>query len=179
MTAAPLTRFRTYPLRGLADLVAALQLVSWVGDVLVQVLRGIQVEPSALAPLGVLVSVALLSSVILLLVWVYRARCNLDAIQGTRPRWSPGWTVVAWLVPVANVVLIPMTWLDLIRNCAGEEEAGRMRLLLVGLYVVLAIDIVLWVFGSDLVSALLSGAATGFLLGLVFGVSDAQERLLG
>ena len=178
MTAAPLTRFRTYPLRGLADLVAALQLASWVGDVLVQVLRGIQVEPSTLAPLAVLVSIALLTSVILLVVWAYRARCNLDGIQGTRPRWSPAWTIAGWLAPVANLVFIPLTLLDLIRNSTGAQ-AGRMRLLLAGFYVVAAVDAVLWMFGSALLSALVSGAATGLLLGVVFGISDAQERLLG
>lgn len=178
MTAAPLTRFRTYPLRGLADLVAALQLLSWVGDVLVQVLRGIRVEPTALAPLAVLVSIALLTSVILLVVWAYRARCNLDGIHGTRPRWSPAWTIGGWFVPVANLVLIPLTWLDLIRNSAAPQE-GRMRLLLAGFSVVAVLDVVLWVFGSALLAALVSGAATGFLLGLVFGISDAQERLLG
>ena len=178
MTAAPLTRFRTYPLRGLADLVAALQLMSWVGDMLVQVLRGIQVESSTLAPLAVLVSVALLTSVILLVVWAYRARCNLDGIHGTRPRWSAGWTIAGWFVPAANLVLIPLTLLDLIRNSAGAR-AGRMRLLLVGFFAVAAVDAGLWMLGSALLAALVSGAATGFLLSLVFGISDAQERLLG
>ena len=178
MTAAPLTRFRTYPLRGLADLVAALQLVGWVGDVLVQMLRGIEVEPSTLAPLAVLVAISLLTSVILLVVWVYRARCNLDWIQGTRPRWSPAWTIGGWFVPVANLVFIPLTLLDLIRN-SGGAQAGWMRLLLAGFFVATAVDLGLWTFGPALLSALVSGAATGLLLGLVFGISDAQERLLG
>src|SRR2546423_6904765 len=141
-------------------------------------LRGIEVEPSTLAPLAVLVAIALLTSVILLVVWVYRARCNLDGIQGTRPRWSPAWTIGGWFVPVANLVVIPLTLLDLIRN-SGGAQAGRMRLLLAGFFVATAVDLGLWKFGPALLSALVSGAATGLLLGLVLGISDAQERLLG
>jgi hypothetical protein len=39
------------------------------------------------------------------LVWLYRARRDLDRVPGARPAWGWGWTAVAWLVPVVNLIL--------------------------------------------------------------------------
>ena len=43
-----------------------------------------------------------LSLIPVFLVWFYRARKNADG-RGQRQRWSPGWAIGAWVVPIVNL----------------------------------------------------------------------------
>jgi hypothetical protein len=42
--------------------------------------------------------------VIFFLIWFYRAYANLKALGAGKPRYSPGWAVGAWFIPLANLV---------------------------------------------------------------------------
>ena len=42
---------------------------------------------------------------VLVLVFLYRARRNLDALGIGGLRWSPGWTIGSWFIPFGNLVL--------------------------------------------------------------------------
>jgi hypothetical protein len=39
------------------------------------------------------------------MVWLYQARENLDRRGETGMRWSPGWTIGGWFIPLANFVI--------------------------------------------------------------------------
>ncbi|WP_243640011.1 DUF4328 domain-containing protein [Micromonospora sp. MW-13] len=46
-----------------------------------------------------------LTAAVLMIIWTWRARKNLDAFPGALPQFSPGWAIAGWLVPLANVVV--------------------------------------------------------------------------
>lgn len=60
--------------------------------------------------------------------WLYRARRNIDAIGATSAEWPSGWTVGAWFIPLANLVLVPMVLADVARGSAGTDpdEASQL-----------------------------------------------------
>jgi Domain of unknown function (DUF4328) len=59
---------------------------------------------------------------VLLMVWQYRARYNARLVAPAAPM-LPTWTVFAWLVPVANLVLPPRLLFDVLR--AGAPRGSR------------------------------------------------------
>ena len=40
-------------------------------------------------------------AMVMFVVWFYRARVNAEG-HGWPQRWSPGWAIAGWLVPVVN-----------------------------------------------------------------------------
>jgi hypothetical protein len=65
-------------------------------------------------------AVALLSTIITFLYWLYVALRNLVR-WGLRPRWGPGWAIGSWLIPVADLVL-PLL---VVREAARRSGSGR------------------------------------------------------
>jgi hypothetical protein len=65
-------------------------------------------------------AIALLSTIITFLWWLYVALRNLHR-WGLRPRWGPGWAIGSWLVPVADLVL-PLL---VVREAARRSGSGR------------------------------------------------------
>jgi hypothetical protein len=61
----------------------------------------------ALAELVVVLPLAVagLAAIVLVIVWFYRARKNLDAFPGAGPTLSAGWAIGGWFVPFANFVI--------------------------------------------------------------------------
>lgn len=49
--------------------------------------------------------VAFLVAGVLVIVWCYRARRNLDAFPGAGPTLSSGWAIAGWLVPFVSLVV--------------------------------------------------------------------------
>jgi hypothetical protein len=61
-------------------------------------------------------------------MWLYLARTNLDSLADAAPRWSRGWTIGAWFVPLVNLVLLPwvigeVAWHSLPRRQRGAGLA--------------------------------------------------------
>lgn len=50
-------------------------------------------------------AIAGIAAAVLVIVWCYRARKNLDAFPGAAPSLGPGWAVGGWFVPFANLVI--------------------------------------------------------------------------
>jgi len=42
-------------------------------------------------------------ALVLTIVWLWRARRNLDSFPGTRPLFSAGWAIGGWFFPIANL----------------------------------------------------------------------------
>lgn len=110
-----------------------------------------------------------------LLVWLYRARTNLDAFPDAAPRWSVGWTLGALFIPCANIVLVPVVLADLARWSVRDGSAARARRVIVLIWLCLALY-VLASFSSGLLSAFAEttgpsgGAVTaGLVLGIAAG----------
>lgn len=76
---------------------------------------------------GIVVVLVAIASAVVLIVWLYRCRKNLDAFESAYPRWGAGWTIGAWFIPIANLVLVPLVFADVARNSARTaERASRL-----------------------------------------------------
>jgi hypothetical protein len=64
--------------------------------------------PAAMIILSGLVGLAIF---VLLIIWLYRAAKNNEALGRQNPRLGPGWAIGGWFIPVANFV-IPFIVLD-------------------------------------------------------------------
>ncbi len=54
---------------------------------------------------ALLYQVAFLVAIVLVIVWTWRARTNLDVFPGAGPTNSDGWAIAGWLVPFVNFVM--------------------------------------------------------------------------
>ncbi|MDG4820980.1 DUF4328 domain-containing protein [Asanoa sp. WMMD1127] len=54
---------------------------------------------------GLGVGLAQIVAVVLTMIWLWRARKNLDAFPDTQPVLSPGWAIGGWFLPIANLVV--------------------------------------------------------------------------
>ena len=52
---------------------------------------------------AVMYAATYLAGVIFFLMWFHRVRANLPALGATDARWSPGWAVGSWFIPVMNL----------------------------------------------------------------------------
>jgi hypothetical protein len=64
--------------------------------------------PAVMILLSGLVSIAIF---VLLIIWLYRAAKNNEALGRQNPRLGPGWAIGGWFIPVANFV-IPFIVMD-------------------------------------------------------------------
>jgi hypothetical protein len=48
---------------------------------------------------------AWLTGAIAIMVWLHRALANVEMLPEVSRRWSPGWAIGAWFIPIANLVL--------------------------------------------------------------------------
>lgn len=46
-----------------------------------------------------------LAAIVLVIIWFYRARKNLDAFPGAGPTMAAGWAIGGWFVPFADLVV--------------------------------------------------------------------------
>lgn len=55
--------------------------------------------------------------------WLYRARTNVDAWQARGLRWSSGWAIGGWFIPLGNLV-IPKQVVDEVRGASAAPGLG-------------------------------------------------------
>jgi hypothetical protein len=65
------------------------------------------------------------------LAWLGRARRNLLAFKGEERQYSPGWTLGAWLIPFANLVMPALVTADIVRGSTTEPAAQRKLITIV------------------------------------------------
>jgi len=68
-----------------------------------------------LSGIALLLYVALLIiCMIVFLMWLYRARSNLPALGAADVRWSPGWSIACWFIPIMSLFrpyqVVKETW---------------------------------------------------------------------
>jgi hypothetical protein len=154
------------------------------------------------AGLVALVSVAIAT---LLIIWMWRVAKNSQLLGRTNPRFTPGWTIGAWFIPVANLVIPALIMQDLWRGTDPDSPRGdpgwrtRPGSALVGwwwaFYVASVVRFfVMWddnnaftdsdlrsLRDADLVRAVATGAAVGaaiFLMLVVRRITQRQQELL-
>src|SRR5262249_10435321 len=62
----------------------------------------------------ILYAIFLITCMLVFLMWLYRARSNLPALGVTDVRWSPGWSIGWWFIPIISLFrpyqLVKETW---------------------------------------------------------------------
>jgi hypothetical protein len=61
------------------------------------------------------------------IVWSYRARRNVDRLPGSQPYWPTGFTIGAWFIPLANLVLPCLVVADIARNSVDPRDTCGRR----------------------------------------------------
>ena len=64
-----------------------------------------------------------LAIAVLLIIWMWRVAKNAELTGCTQPRFSPGWTIGGWFIPLANLVIPVLIVQDLWR--ASEPGAPQ------------------------------------------------------
>ncbi len=57
------------------------------------------------AAVGLVNLAVLLFTTVVFICWLYRARKNAEELGAHGFRWAPGWTIGAWFIPFANLVI--------------------------------------------------------------------------
>ncbi|MFI6821736.1 DUF4328 domain-containing protein [Micromonospora sp. NPDC050187] len=70
--------------------------------------------------------IAYLTAVVLVIVWTYRVRMNLDAFPGSAPGLGAGWAIGGWLVPLVNLVMPYRVVADVTRASVWRPGTGRL-----------------------------------------------------
>jgi hypothetical protein len=170
--------------------VATFVLLSELGDSLGDSATGILI---VIARLSLGVALVVYPAGITFLVWLYRARRNLDAMPEVRAAWRSGWSVGVWFIPLANIVLVGAVTADVARNSDPAHARHMSRLVWSWWVTLLLAQIALGVASlftqnpAALTMALLLEVAGAVLLvaalllfsTLVLRVSRAQAQRLG
>jgi hypothetical protein len=61
---------------------------------------------------------------VLIIIWMYRAAKNNDALDRPYPRLKPGWAIAGWLIPFANLVMPVLMLQDLWRGANASTRRG-------------------------------------------------------
>ena len=68
-----------------------------------------------------------LGIVVLFIIWQFRAAKNNEALDRVGARFGPGWSIGAWFIPLANLVIPVLIMQDLWRGAAPETPRGDPR----------------------------------------------------
>lgn len=61
---------------------------------------------------------------VLVIIWTWRAAKNLQALARPNPRFSPGWAIAGWLIPLANLVIPVLMLQDFWRGADQTSPRG-------------------------------------------------------
>jgi Domain of unknown function (DUF4328)/Protein of unknown function (DUF2510) len=62
--------------------------------------------------------------IIVVIIWQWRSQTNALALRRTGARFSPGWGIAGWLIPIANYVIPYFVFQDLWRSSDAQSEPG-------------------------------------------------------
>jgi hypothetical protein len=121
--------------------------------------------PNALpAGVGALLSLVGLAAAIVWLVWQHRAQSNLFAMRIPGLRYTPGWCVGWWFVPVANFWMPYLTTRELWRG-SGAGPGARDRLLALWWSTWVAVSLIGIAGGAVALAAISRSTTSGLIVG--------------
>jgi hypothetical protein len=68
-----------------------------------------------------------LAIVVLFIIWQFRGAKNNEALDRRGARFGPGWSIGAWFIPIANLVIPVMIMQDLWRGATPSTPRGDPR----------------------------------------------------
>jgi hypothetical protein len=68
-----------------------------------------------------------LAIVVLFIIWQFRAAKNNEALDRSGARFTPGWSIGAWFIPLANLVIPVLIFQDLWRGATPTTPRGDPR----------------------------------------------------
>ncbi|MEV4618900.1 DUF4328 domain-containing protein [Asanoa sp. NPDC049573] len=71
-------------------------------------------------------TLAQLTALTLTIIWLWRARKNLDAFPDTQPVLSPGWAIGGWFMPFANAVIPARLAANVARQSSRERWVSAL-----------------------------------------------------
>jgi hypothetical protein len=127
----------------------------------------------------------LLVAGVVYLMWLGKARRNLMEFKGEERAYGPGWTLGAWIIPLANLVMPALVTADIARGSTTDPARQRRLVTIVWVWWACYLGNTLAVFGVNdpqvlnLVRLLASAAylAAGVLvIVLMYKVTAAQQE---
>jgi hypothetical protein len=120
-------------------------------------------SPFALAYLG-----AFIVTAVLVIIWLYRARKNLDAFPEASPSMGAGWAIGGWFIPFANLVIPGRVMASVVRD---SLPGGRVGLVWTWW--------ITWIVGNGLEGALTASDQAEFnsLPSEISGPEDYQDYI--
>ncbi|GIF52945.1 uncharacterized protein DUF4328 [Asanoa ferruginea] len=67
-----------------------------------------------------------IGALVLTIIWLWRARKNLDAFPDTQPVLSPGWAIGGWFLPFANAVIPGRLMANVARQSSRERWVSAL-----------------------------------------------------
>jgi hypothetical protein len=140
-----LTGQPVYQLRGLSIATMALLAIAGIATAAVSVFPADSLVGGgtnvliAFSGSALLVLAITIAAFVVEIIWLYRARKNVDAFVGAAPQWAVGWTIGAWFIPLANMVLPALVMADVARNSMREP---RLRQTLGMVWALIATNII-------------------------------------
>ena len=64
---------------------------------------------------------------VVLIVFLFRAAKNTELWDRSKPRWSPGWTIGGWFIPIASLVIPALVVRDVWARTPQRDLDGRER----------------------------------------------------
>jgi hypothetical protein len=110
-------------------------------------------------------------------VWLHRARANLDGPGSQELTWTRGWAVGGWFIPLGNAVIpqLVVYEVDRVSERRADEAEGRPhephRTTAVAWVVLWSLFLIVSQVGNAVLNALEPGPAV--LLGAVLGIFEA------
>lgn len=79
-----------------------------------------------LISIGAIILLCQVGALVLFIVWMWRSHKAGDRLRPGDRKWSKGWTIGAWLIPIANVVLPRKVMTDIERVARSPRDGGRV-----------------------------------------------------
>lgn len=76
---------------------------------------------------NIAVAVLMVAIFVCLIIWMWRAAKNNEALGRPQPRLGPGWSIGGWFIPLAFFVIPVLVVQDLWRGSDGSVPRGDMR----------------------------------------------------
>ncbi len=122
----------------------------------------------------VIILVIQILAIVYYMMWQYRANANARS-AGLEPRYSPGWSVGWWFIPLLNLVVIGRVLRDLWQitgagNVTGDFNRGQSA------YTLFILSVIVSVIGT--IIEVMMDSRSGFFISSIFDVGSSVLSIL-